>query len=258
MKNISFHINEIKKKGVTIIEDVISEDECNYFVKSSNKIVAKLIAQKKTKTFNSKCLWVPSPFRHDKSFFKLIYFNKLNKILTKLIDKDYVLTNSSIINRKITKHKSIKGINMGDLWHTDSRYVGGERIGKGFGFISIIMLEDFTRKNGSTKYIPGSHFFTEKPKRRKKYKFNLMTGKKGSMVIMDTGVWHRGGPPSELSRWSLYSYYSPWFVKPYYDYMKMFGSKSISKMNKNIKKLLHYNSRPPKNDDIRTQTLTKI
>ena len=115
MKNISFHINEIKKKGVTIIEDVISEDECNYFVKSSNKIVAKLIAQKKTKTFNSKCLWVPSPFRHDKSFFKLIYFNKLNKILTKLIDKDYVLTNSSIINRKITKHKSIKGINMGDL-----------------------------------------------------------------------------------------------------------------------------------------------
>ena len=30
-----------------------------------------------------------------------------------------------------------------------------------------------------------------------------MTGKKGSMVIMDTGVWHRGGPPSEISRWSL-------------------------------------------------------
>lgn len=78
------------------------------------------------------------------------------------------------------------------------------------------------------------------------------------MVIMDTGVWHRGGPPSEISRWSLYSYYSPWFVKPYYDYIKMFGSSKINGMNKKIKKLLHFNSIPPKNDDVRTQTLTKI
>ena len=61
------------------------------------------------------------------------------------IDKDYVLTNSSIINRAITKHRLIKGMNMGDLWHTDSRYVGGERLEKGFGYISIIMLEDFTK-----------------------------------------------------------------------------------------------------------------
>lgn len=258
MKNINRHIEELKKNGLTIIEDVLNENECNLFVKSSNKIVSKLLKQKRTKTFNTKCLWVPSPFRHDASFFKLIYFKKLDTILSKLIDKDYVLTNSTIINRTITKHKLIKGINMGDLWHTDSRYVGGERLGKGFGYISIIMLEDFTKENGSTKYIPGSHFFKEKPKRRKKYKYKLMTGKKGSMVIMDTGVWHRGGPPSEISRWSLYSYYSPWFVKPYYDYIKMFGSSKINGMNKKIKKLLHFNSIPPKNDDVRTQTLTKI
>ena len=72
---------------------------------------------------------------------------------------------------------------MGDLWHTDSRYVGGERLGKGFGYISIIMLEDFTKENGSTKYIPGSHFFKEKPKRRKKYKYKLMTGKKDLWLL---------------------------------------------------------------------------
>ena len=73
MKNINRHIEELKKNGLTIIKNVLNEKECNLFVNSSNKIVSKLLKQKRTKTFNTKCLWVPSPFRHDASFFKLIY-----------------------------------------------------------------------------------------------------------------------------------------------------------------------------------------
>jgi ectoine hydroxylase-related dioxygenase (phytanoyl-CoA dioxygenase family) len=254
--NIVTHIKKLKKDGITILKNILSAKECERYVKKSNKIIEKYLKKKQTKTFNNKCLWVPSPFRHDESFYKLIFNRRVDKILTKLIDKDYVLTNMSIINRKITKHKLINGINMGELWHTDSRYVSGKRLEKGFGYIVIIMFEDFTKNNGCTQYIPRSHFNPQKPKRTKKYKHKLLTGKKGSVVIMDTGLWHRGGEPSEKSRWSLYSYYSPWFVKPYYDYVKMLGEQKLKKMNKNVRKLLHCNSTPPINDDKRTQTLT--
>jgi ectoine hydroxylase-related dioxygenase (phytanoyl-CoA dioxygenase family) len=254
--NIDTHIKELQKDGLTILKNVLTVKDCEKFVKKSNKIFEKYLKKKQTKTFNNKCLWIPSPFRHDSDFYNLIFNRKLDKILTKLIDKDYVLTNSSIINRKITKHKLINGINMGDLWHTDSRYIAGKKLEKGFGYIAIIMLEDFNKENGCTQYVPKSHFYKKGPERKKKYKYKLMTGKRGSMIIMDTGVWHKGGEPTEKSRWSLYSYYSPWFVKPYYDYTKMIGEKKLKKMKKNVRKLLHYNSSPPINDDIRTQTLT--
>ena len=38
---------------------------------------------------------------------------------------------------------------------------------------------------------------------------------------------------------------------------KMLGKNSFKKMNKKIKKLLHYNSRPPANADIRTNTIVR-
>ena len=256
MTTIAQHLKEIKSNGLTIITNALSEKECTFYTKKANNLIEKMIRNKKTKTFNKKCLWVPSPFRYDKSFFNLLHQPKLDKIFSKLIDKDYVLTNSSIINRKITKNKIIKGENMGDLWHTDSRYIGGKRLQKGFGYIAIWMLEDFKKTNGCTQFIPKSHLLFEKPKRRKKYKFELMTGKKGSIIVMDTGVWHRGGEPSDESRMSIYSYYSPWFVKPYYDFPNIF-SKSKNIDNK-VKKLLHFNSTPPGINDDRIYTVTKI
>ena len=85
-----------------------------------------------------------------------------------------------------------------------------------------------------------------------------MTGKKGDMIIFDSGIWHRGGEPSFQSRWSLFSYYSPWFVKPYYRFKDMIGKKDFGKLDRNIKKLLHHNSTPPINDDLRIGTVSKV
>ena len=46
---------------------------------------------------------------------------------------------------------------MGDTWHTDSHYVGGKRLDKGFTYIAVTLFDDFFKKNGSTLYIPDSH-----------------------------------------------------------------------------------------------------
>ena len=91
-----------------------------------------------------------------------------------------------------------------------------------------------------------------------KYKHKLITGKRGTMYIIDTGIWHKGGTASNKSRWSLFNYYSPWFVKPYYQYEKMLGEKKSKKISKQIRKLLHYYSTPPINDETRLSTVTRI
>ena len=72
--------------------------------------------------------------------------------------------------------------------------------------------------------------------------------KAGSVCIMDTGTYHKAGEPTLNSRWSIFSIYTGWFVKPYFDYRKIYKK---FKMNENIKRILHYFSRPPEIDYVR-------
>ena len=46
--------------------------------------------------------------------------------------------------------------------------------------------------------------------------------KSGTVCIMDTGIYHKAGNPSSKTRWSIFSIYTGWFVKPYFDYKKIF------------------------------------
>ena len=56
------------------------------------------------------------------------------------------------------------------------------------------MLEDFCSDNGATQYVPGSHLTRSVPKRNGTYDFKRIEGRAGSIVIMDSGTWHRSGP----------------------------------------------------------------
>ena len=80
--------------------------------------------------------------------------------------------------------------------------------------------------------------------------------KEGSVCVMDTGMWHRGGTPGYNSRWSIFSIYSCWWVKPYYNYFNFFKKKKHL-IQKKYRKLLHFNSVPPISDNERLNTLVK-
>lgn len=259
MKSIQQNIKNLKVNGITTIKNVLSAKQCNLYTKYCNEVFQKLLKKKRTHSFNKNCQWVQSPFRFDSNFFNLIYFKNVDKILSKLLGIDYTITNTTIFNRRILNHKNISGLDMGDTWHTDSRYLDGRRLDKGFGYLVLLMFEDFTKENGATKYVPKSHLLRSiPPKNQKKYKYKLITGKKGTMVIIDTGIWHKGGAATTQSRWSLFNFYSPWFIKPYYQYEKMIGKTKFKTLNKKVKKILHYNSTPPLHDDIRVSTVTRI
>ena len=57
-----------------------------------------------------------------------------------------------------------------------------------------------------------------------------------------TYLAHKAGFESELDRWAIFNMYSPWFVKPYFEYYKI---KKIPKFSNEIKKVLHFNYIPP-------------
>ena len=257
---LSNNIKKLKKNGYVILENIISKKDTSRYKKKLDQVLQKRIKRKKIVGDHDNQI-IYNYFYEDKSLLKLIYFKKIDKILQEMLDKNYILQSSNAQNRIVNKYdikKNKKNYKIGSSWHTDSRYLGGNKISKGFSYLVIIALDPFTKENGATKFIEGSANFRKIPprfisNRTKKYKIKELLMDEGSVCIMDTGIWHKAGDSSNQSRWSIFSIYTGWFVKPYYDYSPVYNKK----IKKIYKKLLHKYSKPPSITEGRDHTVVK-
>ena len=168
-----------------------------------------------------------------------------------------MLQSTVAINRQdtfIDTVKSSKFEKTGVSWHTDSKYLNNKRLAKGFSFIIIIALDPFAKHNGPTRFIKNSMNFRKMPKKTLKLKYQELLMPEGSVCIMDSGMWHSSGGATQKSRWSIFSIYTGWFVKPYFDFSDYIKK---NRLNKSHKKMLHGFCIPPKPKEKRLYTLTK-
>ncbi len=239
-------LKKIKSHGLAKIENVFTEEECEIFKNHIEEILLKKIKGNHY-VGNNNYQVIENYFTHNTSLYKLIYFELIDKIMTRLIDRDYVMLSSSARNCHINNKIKISRKTSGIGWHTDTRYIQDERIKPTLIYTSIIPLDDFEVSNGRTEFIPGSHLFKKKPDRNRLYKRseNLVV-KKGSLVVIDTALWHKAGKPSKKSRWGIFTMYAPWFIKPYFQFDKIITPKKFKVMHPKIRQLLHFDSLPPK------------
>ena len=247
------HKSKLKLDGLTILEGAFSSSQCKYFIEKLQKIV-EFNRRTISYTQGQNTTFTPNFFRHDLDLLALVNIPAVDEILTDLIDEDYVLVACNAINR--TKSEDNKAaIDVGQNWHTDSPYVGGRRMEAGIFYSVLIMLDEFTSENG-TAFIPNSHLRTDRPNRDETYPEIMITGKPGDIVIFDSGLWHKGGVSTEANRWGVFNLYGPWFIKPYFNFPKMFDFDS-SNLDPVSARLLHFNSTPPNDETERFATLVK-
>ena len=95
---------------------------------------------------------------------------------------------------------------------------------------SVWMLDDFTPENGATRIIPGSHRWRRLPPPGM-YDFHpeqqLVTGRAGTVVIMNAHMWH-GGTANHTSspRRAMHVYYTRW-DKPQQQWQKKWLSPEV-------------------------------
>ena len=90
-----------------------------------------------------------------------------------------------------------------------------------------------------------------------KSEFKEIQATAGSIAIMDANLIHTGSAAKYGSRWTIFNLFSHWHVKPYFDYPSIF-SDSVDNFSEYTKKLLHFYSIPPLDENDRINTLTQF
>ena len=163
-----FNVNKIKKnlnkEGYSIEKNFLKSKECDQITNILNKILNKRLKKNQfVGQRNSIVLY--NYFLENQKLFKLIYTKELDKVLSSLIDEDYVLMTATARNQYLSNRKNIqllKKDTSGQKWHTDNRHINGKAINPSLTYIVIIVLEDFKKTSGSTMFLKHSHKYKKK------------------------------------------------------------------------------------------------
>lgn len=258
-------LTQLYEHGFTRLGTVVDPEQANRLINESERLLTKRAKAGNFVGSPSNVL-LYSPFFEYKSFMDILLIKKIHEILSIAIDEDFTLMHYACGNRSLS---ALSGTSTGnadqlrtnvaaDKWHVDSRYNNNRRLGDGFSYILIIALDEFCSEN-ATQVVSKSHLDRNRPLPDGDYDPEIITLAPGEAVLLDSGTWHRGGNPISRSRWGLHLFFAPWFVKPYYDYVKRglpdFTKDYSASDRELIKKLLHYYSTPPRSETERIKTV---
>jgi hypothetical protein len=111
----------------------------------------------------------------------------------------------------------------------------------------LIMLDDFTLKNGATHVLSGSHRKSEKPDDDFFFeKADRVFGTAGSCLLFNSNLWHAAGVNrTSLPRRALTLTWTRSCIKQQMDYVRLLGETSVATMDDSLKQLLGYYARTP-------------
>ncbi|MBI1982608.1 MAG: phytanoyl-CoA dioxygenase family protein [Acidobacteria bacterium] len=141
--------------------------------------------------------------------------------------------------------------------HADAGAVADEQ---GYWVCNTVwMLDDFTSENGAIRAIPGSHQWRKLPQhaledpRAPHPEELLVTGKAGTVVVMNAHMWH-GGTANRTSahRRAMHAFYTRW-DKPQQQYQKKLLRPEVQRrLSPELRKLLALDD--PLNDRLCSET----
>jgi hypothetical protein len=136
-------------------------------------------------------------------FARMIVMPGILECVEAVIGSDYKL--SSLNARSTNPHNP-----EAQPWHVDAGAIADER---GYWVCNTIwMLDDFTPDNGATRMIPRSHTWRRLPTPGNRDRLpdeQLVTGAAGTVVVMNTHMWHAGtGNRTDRCRRALHGFYT--------------------------------------------------
>ena len=204
---------------------------------------------------NKSFLHVPTLFDYDKSqriwnlpaklkiCAHLIENPILLRLVRSMLDEDCVL--SDISATSIGPHSGGSG-----AWHIDSPLTQmPEPLPEiPLAIQNVWILDDFTRDNGATHVVPGSHLSLKKPPWGYEDINNqvILSAPAGSLAIWTSHTWHKSGENiTDNPRRAILGYYIRSWMKPWSDYTKVLSSEMAKSYSPTARYLLGYSANSP-------------
>lgn len=142
-----------------------------------------------------------------------------------------------VINERNT-HAYVKNV------HRDIRFGSEDRR---FMLNALVMLDDFTTDNGATWLLSGSQALAEPPDDERFYaQASRATGKRGSLLLFDSRLWHAGGHNvTDAPRRALTLTFTSPFFKPQLDYPRLLGYRNLEHYDTWLRQVIGFNARVP-------------
>ena len=252
-KEIDSHIENIKRRGYSIIKGSLSKENCQKF---SSKIDS--VYQNQKTSFGEENLKKINEldsarmlFVDDSDFLDLITNEKILKIVSAFLGENFILQlQNGIINRPVKGHHQTS-------WHRDIPYQE-YTLSSPIAINVFYCLTPFNKTTGGTLLLPYSHLFPKAPSSsfflENAIQPNLSAG---DVIIFDSWVYHRAGNnSSDIIRYGVNNLFTTPILKQQIDIPKMLKGKHSD--NAILDKILGYKFETPISvEDFRQKRLQK-
>lgn len=194
--DIQGHLDRIETDGYTIVEGAIQPDLTDELRDTLRQIFVDLgIEPKGTRAegFATRRLYNLVP--RAQVFEQLPTHASVLPIVEQLLEPDLLLSGTTAMD--IGPGEVLQGL------HADDGFFKIGRPHRPMMATTIWALTDFTGDNGATRIVPGSHKEPGHPEPGDESRMIPAEMPAGSVMIMDSQLWHCGGPNSTDSDWRL-------------------------------------------------------
>jgi len=245
------NINEIEKKGYTILKNAIDLVTIN---KLKDKILHidenwKKPNAETTPRLNRESKVVYNPEQKDRIFSKIVLGNpNLKSILIYFLNDKFYKQISSNKPNYILRAMIARSSSSSDLpLHIDSFVPNSGK--RPFVMQASIIIDKHDDETGTTIVIPQSHLSDEYAPQDKFNDAIPIYSEPGDIVVWDSRLWHGAlSNKSKKSRWALIATFTRWWIKQNYDITSSLPKEIYEDMSDEEKGILGFCCIPPKNE----------
>ena len=252
-----FTTKGLETYGFTILENVLSPEECKNIGSILDEIENCIGKGKNIAAVQTESLIQLLNVHYQKPDELMRYINKkpVMEVISSILKDEYCLSNFNASRPIYNASNLSRKMRI----HIDSRQPCAD-VRNTSQVVAMYCIDEFTKDNGATVVVPMSHHSGIDPRyvENSDHYAIPVEAPAGSVIFILGHTWHDIGNMIQNSRrWGIISYYSKWWIKPTYDFIKSCNDEIYSTLSSEQKKLLGFASCPPYKFHLRQKTNIK-
>lgn len=187
-ERLDHHLENIAIRGYTILENVISKEECNLISKKLDVLLDKQLqeyGEDRLRLANDLGT-LRMPFADDDYFTKLILNESVLELINSILGKSAILQlQSAPVTEPKIEHDQAH-------WHEDFYYMKlvSDKV---ISMTALWAIDDFNEISGGTWVVPFTHKLSERPSEQYLEENKIqINAKAGSVIVFDSMLFHSG------------------------------------------------------------------